>query len=306
MLDKIYIAGQEGMLGGAILNLFKKKKLNVISCKRNQLNLTDQKQVLNWFKKNKPLIVINAAGRVGGVLDNSIYQHDYLYINTVIGFNLINASLKNNVSQFINFGSSCIYPKKTKLPIKEEYLLSSHLEPSNEGYAIAKIATLKLCQFVKKFYKKNYISLQPANLYGDGDNFELKTSHVVPALLRKFHEAKIYNKKYVEVWGSGNVRREFLHVDDLAEATFFCLKKKLKFDYYNIGGPDFLTIRELANIIKSTTGYKGEIVFNKDYPEGVQNRKLDFRKFSSLGWKPKIKLTKGLIKYYVNFLKNYH
>ena len=303
MLDKIYIAGQEGMLGRAILNLFRKKKLNVLSCLRNEIDLTNQEEVLRWFKKNKPSIVINAAGRVGGILDNSIYQHDYLYTNTMIGFNLINASLTNKVNQFINFGSACIYPRITKQPIKENYLLSSYPEILNEGYSIAKISTLKLCQFIKNYYKKNYVSLQPSNLYGDGDNFNLKSSHVMPALIRKFHEAKINNSKQVEVWGSGKAMREFLHSDDLAEAAFFCLNKNLSLAYYNVGGPDYITIKKLANIISSVVKYKGKIIFNINYPDGVKKRKLDSSKFHSLGWRPKIKLIYGLKKYYENFVK---
>lgn len=177
-------------------------------------------------QKQKPDVVINAAGKVGGILDNSLHQADYIYRNTIIGFNLIRCSLESNkVKKFINLGSACIYPKTTKQPIKEEYLLSSYLEETNEGYAIAKIATLKYCEYIKKFYKKDFISLQPANLYGTGDNFDLKSSHVIPALIRKFYMAKIQNKDSVEVWGSGSAKREFLHADDLASAVLFCLKK---------------------------------------------------------------------------------
>jgi GDP-L-fucose synthase len=306
MIDKIYIAGQEGMLGAAILNFFKKKKLNIINCKRSDLDLTNQKEVLSFFKKNKPKIVINAAGRVGGILDNSIYQHDYLYINTMIGFNLINASLINNVNQFINFGSACIYPKITKQPIKENYLLSSYPETLNEGYSIAKISTLKFCQFIKNYHKKNYVSLQPSNLYGDGDNFDLRSSHVMPALVRKFHEAKIFNKKEVEVWGSGKAKREFLHADDLAEAAFFSLKKSFLQAYYNVGGPDYITIKDLANIISKVVKYNGKIIFNTNFPDGVKERKLDSTQFINLGWKPKIKLKNGLVNYYKNFIKKYY
>jgi GDP-L-fucose synthase len=221
----------------------------------------------------------------------------------MIGFNLINASLINKVSQFINFGSACIYPRITKQPIKENYLLSSYPETLNEGYSIAKISTLKLCQFIKNYYKKNYVSLQPSNLYGDGDNFNLKSSHVMPALIRKFHEAKINNRKQVEVWGSGKAMREFLHADDLAEATFFCLNRNLSLAYYNVGGPDYITIKKLANIISAVVNYKGKIFFNINYPDGVKKRKLDSYKFQSLGWKPKIKLISGLENYYKNFVK---
>jgi GDP-L-fucose synthase len=224
---RVFISGQEGMVGSAIYKLLKTKKYCIIECKRKELDLTDQSKTRLWFKKNQPDVVINAAGKVGGILDNSLHQEDYIYRNTIIGFNLIRCSLESNkVKKFINLGSACIYPKTTKQPIKEEYLLSSYLEETNEGYAIAKIATLKYCEYIKKFYKKDFISLQPANLYGTGDNFDLKSSHVIPALIRKFHMAKIQNKVSVEVWGSGSAKREFLHADDLASAVLFCLKKK--------------------------------------------------------------------------------
>ena len=196
MKKKIFIAGQEGMVGSAVYNLIKKEKFyKIIDCPRKKLDLTNLKDVEKWFKKNKPQIVINCAGKVGGILDNSNYQDDYLYINTIIGLNLINLSLKYKVKKLINLGSACIYPKRTKQPIKEEYLLSSYLEPTNEGYALAKISVLKYCEYIKKKYKRDFISLQPANLYGEGDNFDLKTSHVIPALVKKFHIAKKKTKK---------------------------------------------------------------------------------------------------------------
>jgi GDP-L-fucose synthase len=220
-MKKIYIAGQEGMVGQAIYKLLKERKYKVISCKRSQLDLTDQKKVKSWFKKNNPNIVINAAGKVGGILDNSLYPEEYLYINTMIGLNLLKNSLDSGVKQFINLASACIYPKRTKQPIKEEYLLSSKLEESNEGYALAKINVLKYCEFLQKKLKKNYFSLQPANLYGEGDNFNLNACHVIPALVKKFHLGKINKKKNVEVWGSGLAKREFLNVKDLAESIFF-------------------------------------------------------------------------------------
>ena len=226
-LKNIFIAGQEGMVGSSIYNLLKSKNLKIIKCSRKDLDLTSQPQVNNWFKKNRPEIVINAAGRVGGILDNSLYQTNYIYINTIIGFNLLNASLKYKVRKFINLGSACVYPKSTKQPIKEEYLLSSYLEKTNEAYAIAKIAVLKYAEYIKFFLQKDFISLQPANLYGEGDNFDLKSSHVIPALIRKFHEAKTKNRKSVEVWGSGSPKREFMHVNDLASAIYFLLKKRL-------------------------------------------------------------------------------
>jgi len=304
---KIYIAGQQGMVGSAIYNLLLKKKYKLINCPRKKLDLTNQKQVANWFKKNKPDIVINAAGRVGGILDNSSFQVDYIYTNTMIGFNLIKSSLDNKVSKFINLGSACIYPRKTKQPIKERYLLSSYLEKSNEGYAIAKISTLKFCQHINNDLKKDYISLQPTNLYGEGDNFNLKSSHVLPALIRKFHEAKVQKKNFVEVWGSGKVKREFLHVKDLARAIYFCLNRKVNHHYVNVGSNDYLSIKSLAYKIKKIIGYDGNIVFNKKYPDGVEHRTLSKKILNNLGWKAKIKLDEGIkqfYSYYLQTLKN--
>jgi GDP-L-fucose synthase len=305
MKQKIYIAGQEGMVGQAIYKLLKERKYKVISCKRSQLDLTDQKKVKSWFKKNSPNIVINAAGKVGGILDNSLYPEKYLYINTMIGLNLLKNSLDSGVKQFINLASACIYPKKTKQPIKEEYLLSSKLEESNEGYALAKINVLKYCEFLQKKLKKNYFSLQPANLYGEGDNFNLNSCHVIPALVKKFHLGKINKKKNVEVWGSGLAKREFLNVKDLAEAIFFLLNKKIKFPYINIGSPESITIKNLALLIKEITEFKGKIIFNKKYPDGVKERKLDLNLINKLGWKSKIRLKEGLKNYYKYFVKTH-
>lgn len=302
---KIFIAGQEGMVGQAIYKLFKEKKYNIINCKRSELDLTNQNAVEKWFKKNKPTIVINAAGRVGGILDNSLYPHEYLYINTMIGLNLLKNSFDYNVKQFINLGSACIYPKKTKLPIKEQYLLSSKLEESNEGYALAKIVVLKYSEYLQKKLRKNFFSLQPANLYGEGDNFDLKSSHVIPALIRKFHIANINKSKSVEVWGSGLIKREFLNVKDLADAVLFLSKKKIQFGHINIGSSDHLSIKNLSLLIKKITKFKGKIIFNKKYPDGVKERKLDTNLISRLGWKSKIKLENGLQDYYNYFLSIY-
>jgi GDP-L-fucose synthase len=304
MRHKIYIAGQEGMVGQAIYKILKEKKYNVIDCKRKQLDLTNQKKVENWFKKKKPTIVINAAGKVGGILDNSLYPHEYLYTNTMIGFNLLKNSLKYNVKQFINLGSACIYPKKTKQPIKEQYLLSSKLEESNEGYAVAKIAVLKYSEYLQKKLNKNFFTLQPANLYGEGDNFNLKSSHVIPALIRKFHEAKINNKN-VEVWGSGLIKREFINVKDLAQAVLFLINKKILVGHINIGGSEHITIKNLSLLIKKITNFKGKIIFNKKYPDGVKERKLDVNLINRLGWKCQIKLEQGLKDYYSYFLRIY-
>jgi GDP-L-fucose synthase len=302
-MKKILISGQEGMVGYAIYKLLQNKNFKIIQCKRKDLDFTSQQQVNKWFKKHSPEIVINAAGRVGGILDNANNKADYIYINTMIGFNILNASLKYNVKKLINLGSACIYPKKTAQPIKEEYLLSSTLEPSNEGYSIAKIATIKYCQYIKEFLGKDFVSLQPANLYGERDNYDLKKSHVIPALVRKFHEAKIKNQKSVEVWGSGLVKREFLHVNDLAEAVYFCLKNEMNTSYLNIGGLDHVSIKNLAKTIKKIVNYRGKILFNRKYPDGVKNRKLDSSIILKKGWRPKISLKNGLKSYYKHYKK---
>ena len=297
MLKKVLIAGQEGMVGSAVYDLFKKKKFKIIDCKRKDLDFTSQKQVDKWFEKNRPDIVINAAGRVGGILDNYKFQSDYLYINTMIGMNIVNSSFKYKVKKLINLGSSCIYPRKVKQPISENSLLSSNLEKTNEGYALSKIVTLKYCQYLKQKYKKDFISIQPANLYGVGDNFDLKSSHVLPALVKKFIIAKITNKMTVEVWGSGKVRREFLNVEDLAEAIYFLVKNKTKHDYINVGGGEDFSIKQLAEMIKKIINYRGKIIFNKKYPDGVRARKVNSSIIKRLGWQPKIKLKVGLIRY---------
>lgn len=301
---KIYIAGQEGMVGSAIFRLLKKKNYKIIDCNRKKLDLTSQDSVDKWFKKNQPDIVINAAGKVGGILDNSRYQSDYLYINTMIGMNLVNASFKYKVKKLINLGSACIYPRNSKQPIKEEYLLNSPLEKTNEGYALAKILILKYCHFLKK-NDNNFTSLQPANLYGENDNFNLLSSHVMPALIKKFHIAKINELKTVEVWGTGNVKREFLHVDDLADAILFLLKKKTSYDFVNVGGGGYISIKNLAKKIKKITKYEGKIVFNTKYPDGVINRKMSLKRMSNLGWKSKINLDDGILDYYKFFKKIY-
>ena len=303
MKQKVLIAGQEGMVGSAVYSLLKKKKFRIINCKRKDLDFTSQKKVDNWFNKYKPDIVINAAGRVGGIWDNYNFQSDYLYINTMIGMNIVNSSFKYNVKKLINLGSSCIYPREVKQPISENSLLSSNLEKTNEGYALSKIVTLKYCQYLKQKYKKNFISLQPANLYGVGDNFDLKSSHVLPALVKKFILAKLKNKKTVEVWGTGKARREFLNVEDLAEAIYFIVKKKIKYDYINIGGGEDFSIMQLAKMIKKTLNYKGKIIFNRKYPDGVKVRKVDSSIMKKLGWQPKIRLKNGLVKYCDYYLK---
>ncbi len=303
MKSKVLIAGQEGMVGSSIYSLLKKKSFNIIECKRKDLDFTNQQAVEKWFKKNKPNIVINAAGKVGGILDNKKFQSDYVYVNSMIGLNITRFSLKFNVKKLINLGSACIYPKNTNQPIKESALLSSYLEETNEGYALAKILSLKYSQHLKRKFGKEFISLMPANLYGEGDNFNLESSHVLPALVKKFTLAKIKKIPTVEVWGSGKVKREFLNVEDLSSAIYFLIKKKIKQDYINVGGGEHYSIKMIANIVKKITNYKGRIIFNKKYPDGVKRRQLDSKIIKSLGWKPKIKLKEGLKKYCNYYLK---
>ena len=291
------------MVGSAVLRHLKKEQYTILNCRRQELDFLDQLSVDKWLKKYKPDIVINAAGRVGGILDNSVYQSDYIYENTMIGFNLIHSSLNNNVKKFINLGSVSNYPKKTKIPIKESYLLTSSLEKTNEAYAISKISTIKFCEYIKTNFKKDFISLIPANLYGSGDNFDLKRSHVIPALIKKFHIAKIQKKRNVEVWGSGKSMREFLNVEDLATAIVFCIKKKINYNYINVGSSDYLSIKKLSYLIKEIVEFEGKIIFNRKYPDGSLKRKLDTRLLRKLGWKNKISLKKGLISYYEDFKK---
>jgi GDP-L-fucose synthase len=300
--QKIFIAGHQGLVGSSIYNFLKKKNKKLITVSKKNLDLTEQNSVRKWFAKNQPDIVINAAGKVGGIMDNKNFQSDYLYTNTMIGLNLINSSIKYGVKKFINLGSACIYPKKTKQPIKENYLLTSSLEETNEGYALAKILTLKYSQYLKKKYFLDFVSLMPANLYGEGDNFDLKSSHVLPALIKKFTIAKIQQKPFVEVWGSGKVRREFLNVEDLSLAINFILNNKIRYDYLNIGSGEHYSISAIAKIIKKITKYKGKIIYNKSYPDGVSQRKLDCQKIRKLGWKPKIKFINGLKKYQKYYL----
>ena len=292
------------MVGSAVYKLLKKKH-NIIDCKRKSLDLLSQSAVDLWFKKNNIDVVINCAGRVGGILENSLRKEKFLNDNILIGFNLINSSLKYKAKQFINLGSACIYPKTTALPIDENHLLQSKLETTNEGYAIAKIATLKYCEYLYVHRNLNYVSLQPSNLFGFNDNYDLKSSHVIPALIRKFHEAKINNHKTVEVWGKKNTTRDFLFSEDIANLISFILNKKIDYPYINVGSGVETSIGDLVKIIIKIIGYKGNYYFNINKPSGQKRRLLSTKKLLTLGWKPKFSLENGLIKYYKWFKKNY-
>jgi GDP-L-fucose synthase len=301
--DKILIAGQEGMVGSAIYELVK-KKCRIIECKRKDLDFTDYNKVNLFFKQTKPNIVINAAGKVGGIFDNSRYPIEYLNTNLSIGFNILNVAYKQNVKKVINIGSACIYPKRTKLPIKEEYLLKNYLEKTNEAYAIAKIAVLKLCEYYNIKKNKDYISIQPANLYGNNDNFDLESSHVIPALIRKFHEAKIKKNKIIKIWGNGRVTRDFMHVKDLADAILFLLNKKTSYSLINIGTGKETSIINLIKIIKNISKFNGKVIFDKTKPSGQLRRVLDISRMEKEGWTSKITLLKGLKSVFKNYAKN--
>jgi GDP-L-fucose synthase len=303
--SKIYIAGHMGMLGSAIWRCLEKNGYkNLFGIRSIELDLRNQKQVKIFFKENSPEVVIDAAARVGGILANSTYPYQFLMENLLIQNNLIQNSLEFGCEKFIFLGSSCIYPKYSPQPIKEEYLLTSSLEPTNEWYAIAKIAGVKACEAIRKQFNKDYVSLMPTNLYGSHDNFDLNTSHVLPAMIRKFHEAMTNDYPSVTLWGSGSPKREFLHVDDMAGAVLFSLENKLSHSLYNIGTGVDLSILELATMIQDIIGFKGEIVWDASKPDGTPRKLLDVSKINSEGWKANIPLKEGVKNTYEWYLKN--
>ena len=277
---------------------------NLIGLSRSELNLRNQQAVLEFYKEEKPEIVIDAAAKVGGILANNDYPYDFLMQNMQIQNNLIDGAFNSGVEKFIFLGSSCIYPKFASQPLKEEYLLTDSLEPTNEWYAIAKISGVKSCQAIRNQYGKDYVSLMPTNLYGYFDNFDLKSSHVLPAMLRKFHEAKVNGNSAVELWGSGSPMREFLFVDDMAEAVVFALENELPEFLYNIGSGKDITIKELAETIQAVVGYKGNILWDKSKPDGTPRKLMDVSKMRDLGWSYSTELTEGIEKTYQWFLEN--
>tara|TARA_R110000787_G_scaffold35490_1_gene91131 strand:- start:7327 stop:8274 length:948 start_codon:yes stop_codon:yes gene_type:complete len=302
--SKIYIAGHRGMVGSAIWRvLVSKGYINLLGKTSKELDLRDQIQVRNFFSTEKPDVVIDAAAKVGGILANNDFSYQFLMQNMQIQNNLIDTALETGIEKFIFLGSSCIYPKLAKQPLREEYLLTDSLEPTNEWYAIAKITGVKACQAIRKQYNKDYVSLMPTNLYGTHDNFDLQTSHVLPAMIRKFHEAK-ENSEPVELWGSGTPMREFLFVDDMAAAVVFALENKLPEYLYNVGTGIDLTIKELAETIQKVVGHSGEIIWDSDKPDGTPRKLMDISKMHQLGWKHKIELEKGIEKTYTWFLEN--
>ena len=302
---KIYIAGHHGMVGSAVWRALEAKGYtNLIGVSRSELDLSNQQLVSDFYRKEKPDVVINAAAKVGGILANNNYPYDFLMQNMQIQNNLINGALNSGVDKFIFLGSSCIYPKFASQPLREEYLLTDSLEPTNEWYAVAKISGVKACQAIRNQYGKDYVSLMPTNLYGYFDNFDLNSSHVLPAMLRKFHEAKVNGNSAVKLWGSGTPMREFLFVDDMADAVVFALENKLSRYLYNIGTGRDITIKELAKTIQSVVGHEGEIIWDESKPNGTPRKLLDVSKMKELGWCYSTELTEGIEKTYQWFLEN--
>ena len=311
--SKIYIAGHNGMVGAAIVNNLKSKGYeNLVFTPHKKYNLIIQDVVNDFFAKEKPDYVIDAAGKVGGILANNTYRAQFIYENMMIQNNLVHATHEHNVKKLLFLGSSCIYPKLAPQPLKEEYLLSGELEYTNEPYAIAKIAGIKMCESYFRQYGNNFISVMPTNLYGPNDNFDIKSSHVLPALIRKFHEAKVNSINFVELWGSGKPKREFLYVEDLADACVYILKNinaetlydRMGISHINIGCGEDISISDLACIIGDIIDYKGEIRYDTSKPDGTPRKLLDISKLRDLGWESTITLHEGIRRSYNWYLEN--
>ena len=303
--DKIYIAGHNGLVGSSIQKmLLEKGYTNIITRTSRDLDLRNQNAVIEFFKSEKPSYVVLAAAKVGGILANNTFPAEFIYDNIMIQSNIIDSAYKFSSNKLLFLGSSCIYPKFAEQPIKEEYLLTGLLEPTNEAYAIAKIAGIKMCQFYNKQYGTNFISAMPTNLYGPRDNFNLKTSHVLPALIRKIHEAKVNQNPSVELWGTGAAKREFLYITDLAEACIFLLENYSSSDLINIGVGKDISIKELATLIKSIIGYEGDITYDTSKPDGTLKKLLDTTKINNQGWQAKTSLKVGIVKTYEWYLNN--
>lgn len=303
---KIYVAGHRGLVGSALVRKLEKEGFtNIITKTHAELDLTRQAEVEKFFETEKPDYVILAAAKVGGIHANDTYPADFIMKNLQIECNVIDAAYKNKVQKLLFLGSSCIYPRQCPQPIKEEYLLSDYLEKTNEAYALAKIAGLKMCSYYNKQYGTNYISVMPCNLYGINDNFSLENSHVLPALMRKFHEAKMKGESTVTIWGSGKPLREFLNVDDLADACLFLMDNYEGDDFFNVGYGKEVTILELAELVKKTVGFEGEILMDASKPDGTMRKLTDISRIKALGWKPKITLEDGLKETYRWFRDKY-
>ena len=305
--SKIYIAGHRGMVGSAIeRHLRSKGFINLITATSQELDLKNQQAVNTFFEKHKPEFVFLAAAKVGGIMANNTYRAEFIYDNLMIASNIIHAAYLNKVTKLLFLGSSCIYPKLAPQPLKEDYLLSGLLEETNEPYAIAKIAGIKLCESYKRQYNDNFISAMPTNLYGPNDNYDLNNSHVLPALIRKFHEAKINNQKQVVMWGTGSPFREFLHADDLADALYYLMQNYDGEQFVNCGSGEEITIKDLALLVKDIVGYEGEIIHDTTKPDGTPRKLTDVSKLRSIGWKHKIELRDGITEVYKNFEKDYN
>lgn len=292
---KIYVAGHRGLVGSALVRKLESEGFtNIVARTHQELDLTRQADVEKFFEEEKPAYVILAAAKVGGIYANDTYPADFIMKNLQIECNVIDAAYKNGVEKLLFLGSSCIYPRECPQPIKEEYLLSDYLEKTNEAYALAKIAGLKMCAYYNKQYGTDYISVMPCNLYGINDNFSPENSHVLPALMRKFHEAKVKNEPTVTVWGSGKPLREFLNVDDLADACLYLMDNYSGNDFFNVGYGEEVTIMELALLVKKVVGYEGEIVMDSSKPDGTMRKLTDISRIKATGWEPKISLEEGL------------
>jgi GDP-L-fucose synthase len=304
--DKIYVAGHRGMVGSAIVRKLQQQvHNNLVLRNSNELDLRNQQSVNDFFAQERPDYVFLAAAKAGGILANDTYRAEFIYDNIMIQNNVIHAAYVNKVKKLMFLGSSCIYPKLAPQPMKEEYLLTGELEKTNEPYAIAKIAGIKMCEAYRRQYGCNFISVMPTNLYGPNDNYDLKTSHVLPALVRKFHTAKINGDKSVSIWGTGTPRREFLHADDLADACYFLMQKYDEAGFVNIGTGEDIPIGELAMLIKEIVGYNGSLEYETSKPDGTPRKLLDVSKLHALGWRASIGLREGIEKVYHEFIQAY-
>lgn len=303
--DKIYIAGHRGMVGSAIKRKLEREGFtNLVYRTSSELDLKDQKAVETFFTQEKPNYVVLAAAKVGGIVANNTYRAQFLYENLMIQNNVIHQAHVNGVEKLLFLGSSCIYPKLAPQPLKEEYLLTDFLEPTNEPYAIAKIAGIKMAEAYRSQYGSNFISAMPTNLYGPNDNYDLKNSHVLPALIRKFHEAKIEGKPSVEIWGTGSPKREFLHVDDLADACYYLLQNYDNEQFVNIGTGEDISIKDLALTIKEIVGFEGELTFDTSKPDGTPRKLMDVSKMHDMGWRHQIELKNGIQSVYEDLIAN--